>query len=90
MFFYDEDVIKSKHCISPQKYFPPTKLLENKRFSNITFPKSPRMSDDKNSKIYIFICKIKINLENIIFPGPGAYNLPSVFDSKRKYKVPIN
>ena len=23
-------------------------------------------------------------------PGPGAYNLPSVFDLKRKYKSPIN
>jgi hypothetical protein len=23
-------------------------------------------------------------------PGPGSYNLPSVFDKKRKMKVPLN
>lgn len=37
MFFYDEDIAKQKHCISPQKYFPSTKLEQNLRFKNITF-----------------------------------------------------
>jgi hypothetical protein len=37
MFFYDEDVAKSKHCISPQKYLPSTKLEQNLRFSKIGF-----------------------------------------------------
>jgi hypothetical protein len=55
MFFYDEDVIKSKHCVSPQKYFPNMKLQENKRFSNITFGKGQKMNKDKNSKIYFLL-----------------------------------
>lgn len=42
MIFYDEDVTKSKHCISPQTYLPPTKLQENNRFSGISFGKGLR------------------------------------------------
>lgn len=35
MFYYDEDVAKAKHCISPQKYLPSTRILQNLRYSKI-------------------------------------------------------
>jgi len=37
MFFYDEDLRKQKHCISPQTYLPSTKSTENLRFTKIGF-----------------------------------------------------
>jgi len=49
MFFYHEDVIKSKHCISPQTYLPPTKIQENNRFTNITFGIGTRIAKDQTS-----------------------------------------
>jgi hypothetical protein len=33
---------------------------------------------------------LKLNIAVRNFPGPGTYSLPSVFDKKRKYKVPLN
>jgi hypothetical protein len=43
-YFYNDDLIKQRHCISPQKYLPDTKLLENLRFRNlsISFGKGTR------------------------------------------------
>jgi hypothetical protein len=37
MFYYDEDLQKQKHCQSPQKYHPLTKIVENLRFTKIGF-----------------------------------------------------
>jgi hypothetical protein len=45
-FFYDEDLAKSTHCISPQKYLPDTKPIENARYRNITFGKGDRAGMD--------------------------------------------
>lgn len=39
------------------------------------------------------ICVYKIILFSIAnknFPGPGQYNLPSIFDRNRKDKLPLN
>jgi hypothetical protein len=80
MFFYDEDVANSKHCISPQKYLPSTKMEQNWRFTKIGFGIGGRSSASKNMLILV-------NLNN---PGPGSYNLPSVFDKKRKFRVPLS
>jgi len=76
MFFYDEDIQKKKHCISPQKYLPSTKLTENLRFTNVGFGFGLRSS-----------CEIKSMRSN---PGPGTYSSPSIFDKKRKMRVPLN
>lgn len=35
--FYEDDLAKQQHCLSPQKYHPLTKLEENLRYRNITF-----------------------------------------------------
>jgi hypothetical protein len=46
MFFYDEDLMKQKHCISPQKYLPSTKIVENLRFTKIGFGMGTRTAND--------------------------------------------
>lgn len=51
MFFYDEDIAKQKHCISPQKYLPATKIVENNRFTRITFGIGNRSPNEISSKI---------------------------------------
>ena len=53
--FYDDDVMKAKHCISPQTYLPPTKIQENKRFSNITFGKGIKLNKIQTSKLNLFL-----------------------------------
>jgi hypothetical protein len=35
--FYDDDLQKTKHCISPQTYLPSTKIQQTNRFTKITF-----------------------------------------------------
>jgi hypothetical protein len=61
--------------ISPQKYTPSFKFAENKRYDNI---------------------KIGIGLgsrnksSSMLIPGPGAYNLPSIFDKSKRTKYPLN
>ena len=74
---------QKEHCISPQTYLPSTKITENLRFTKVNFgfgERSPRENT----------CK-KLLIEGIKYvPGPGTYNLPSVFDKKRRYKVPLN
>jgi hypothetical protein len=85
MFFYDEDIQKSKHCVSPQKYNPSQRIVENWRYNNITFGIGGRSPNDNASKINLVI-KLAMRLN----PGPGTYNLPSVFDRNRKTKIPLN
>jgi len=75
-FFYDDDVKQHEHCISPQTYLPSTKLTENLRYTHINFGKGTRSANENTS--------VKS------FPGPGTYNLPSVFDKRRKNRVPLN
>ena len=50
--FYDDDVMKSKHCISPQTYLPATKIQQNKRYSDITFGKGVRLKQIQTSNFY--------------------------------------
>lgn len=84
MFFYgnliiiilDIDLKAKKHCISPQKYFPSTKIIENMRFTSIGFGKGERTPTVNPS--------VKKN------PGPGTYNLPTIFTKNRKSKFPLN
>ena len=52
--FYDDDIMKSKHCISPQTYLPPTKIQQNARFTGITFGKGPKVVKIQTSKFFIF------------------------------------
>jgi len=84
--FIDKDIQESKHCISPQKYLPNTRQEQITRFTNISFGFGPRSSSEIRGKL------ININLivANLYNPGPGAYNLPSVFDKSRKIRVPLN
>ena len=63
-----------EHCISPQKYWPNTKTQEITRFNNTTFGKGERT---------------KFAATGIFIPGPGAYNLPSIFNTKIR-KLPLN
>jgi len=74
-YFYDEDIKQHEHCISPQTYLPSTKLTENLRYTSASFGKGIRTPNEN-------VC-VKS------YPGPGTYNLPSVFD-KRRTKVPLN
>jgi len=76
-FFYIDDVKKS-HNVSPMKYLPKTKMTENNRFRNnsISFGIGLR-----NYEIIEAMDKI---------PGPGRYNLPSVFDKLKTGKIPLN
>ena len=53
--FYDDDLMKSKHCISPQTYLPPTKIQENNRFSGISFGKGNKLMKIQTSKLFYFI-----------------------------------
>lgn len=93
-FFYDNDLKKLKHCISPQKYLPKTKLQENKRFSGITFGKGFKFNDIKSNNFSFFLSLFYFLYLNFLvpsfLPGPGSYNIPSVFDKSRKCGVPLN
>jgi len=73
-FFYDIDMKQQKHCISPQKYFPSTKTQEITRFNSTSFGKVERF---------------KIDASRECVPGPGTYNLPSIFNKKMR-KPPLN
>lgn len=86
MFFYDLDIAKQKHCVSPQKYLPSTKSLENLRFTKIGFGYGERSKNDGGKKFYFIF---QFSGKNFV-PGPGTYNLPSVFDKKRRMKIPLN
>lgn len=82
MFFYgkstiilDEDIMKQKHCISPQKYLPSRKAVEPGRYRELSFGLGKRTTVESKS-----------NRDN---PGPGAHELPSIFDKNRS-KLPLN
>jgi hypothetical protein len=55
MFFYDEDIAKAKHCISPQTYLPSTKMVENNRYDNITFGVGKRSPNEITSKYILYL-----------------------------------
>lgn len=76
MYFY-EDGLKFMHDVSPMKYLPNTKLTENNRYRkySISFGKGLRSYEAFDSQKT---------------PGPGNYNLPSVFDKRKTGRAPIN
>jgi hypothetical protein len=53
--FYDDDLMKSKHCISPQTYLPDTKIVEINRFRNISvsFGKGERSPNINPCKFFL-------------------------------------
>lgn len=76
-FFYDDDYKYKGFQLSPQAYLPDDSFTVRNRFKNIKFGCEPRIANDIPKYL-------KSN------PGPGTYDLPSVFDLTRKYKIPIN
>jgi hypothetical protein len=72
--YYDENV-KQFGSVSPQKYNPNTKPIENGRYAKIGIGYGKKYWD------------IMGNGKN---PGVGSYNIPSSFDRSRKLKMPIN
>ena len=63
-----------KHCISPQKYLPSIKKVRNERFAGAGF--------GFGNKQFYEIDKGQ--------PGPGTYDVPSVFDTNRRSRIPLN
>ncbi len=58
MFFYDEDIQKAKHWISPQTYLPSTKIQQNNRYTKITFGLGNRSSQlNTSNKFYFALLK---------------------------------
>lgn len=53
-FFYDEDIQKSKHCISPQTYLPDTKIQQNNRYAKISFGMGGRSPNINTCKKLFF------------------------------------
>lgn len=76
-FFYQDDV-KQAHDVSPMKYLPETKIVENNRYRNNSI----------SFGIGLLHYQIKEQMDKI--PGPGRYNLPSVFDRRKTGKIPLN
>jgi hypothetical protein len=74
-FYYDEEM-KTKMILSPQKYAPNIKVYANTRYENI--------------KIGIGLGSKSTGRLREEGPGPGAYNLPSIFDKNRKFKYALN
>lgn len=64
------------HNVSPMKYLPGRKSVEMARF--------------KNYGIGIGHGKRSDQVEGKILPGPGDYNLPSLFNKGRQGKYPLN
>ena len=75
-FFYDDDLKKTKHCVSMQKYNPSTKLEQNLRYTSITFGVGGRTPNENLS--------VKSN------PGPGYYKVPGCFDRGYRGKLVLN
>lgn len=82
-YFYDEDLAKQKHCISPQTYLPSTKMEQSWRYTKLSFGKGNRSPSENAGKRKLYVAMRHM-------PGPGTYNIPSVFDKKGKYKVALN
>jgi len=75
-FYYDEEMKYKGPVLSPQKYKPNFSTIEATRYQNI--------------KISIGVGSKSSMLNNNKSPGPGDYNLPSIFDLKRKNKYALN
>lgn len=67
MFFYDEDIAKSKHCVSPQKYLPSTKIVENLRFTTIGFGIGGRSPNENTRKYNLYLYFYPCHYNFLIF-----------------------
>lgn len=74
--YYESDTKMRLDNPSPQQYKPSYTFTEPNRYSNITFGSKGK--------------SILISKNTIKNPGPGSYNLPSIFDLNRKYKPSIS
>lgn len=76
-FFYQDD-IRQAHDVSPMKYLPDTRVVENNRY--------------RNNSISFGIGQLYYQVKDQVdkTPGPGKYNLPSVFDKRKTGKIPLN
>lgn len=74
-FFYEEDS-KKLHDVSPMKYLPDRRIAYYDRY--------------KKYGIGIGLGKRTIDDYIKLTPGPGDYNLPSLFDRRKQGKIPIN
>jgi hypothetical protein len=75
-FYYDDEMKYKGPVLSPQKYKPNFKTIEGTRYQNI--------------KISIGLGAKSSMCNSNKSPGPGDYNLPSIFDLKRKNKYALN
>ena len=73
-YFHEEDMKHRGYDLSPLSYSPSSKCISNTRYNNISISIGARI--EKKNKM--------------ITPGPGQYNLPSVFDKCRKFKYALN
>lgn len=64
------------HDVSPMKYLPERKSTEMTRY--------------KNFGIGIGLGKRSFDIGSKIIPGPGDYNLPSLFKKGKQGKYPMN
>ena len=77
-FYYDEEMKYKGIAISPQKYSPNYKCSEYRRYKDIQIGIG---MGEKNPYATGSTNKT---------PGPGQYNLPSIFDKSRKNKSALN
>jgi hypothetical protein len=65
-------------AVSPQQYKISTKSSTNTRYSDIAIGIGYGKKGDAHP------------ITSSKYPGPGEYNLPSIFDKNRKYKYALN
>lgn len=64
------------HDVSPMKYLPSTKIVDNSRY--------------KKNSISFGFGERPFNKQISISPGPGDYTIPCVFDRSRNGRIPMN
>lgn len=85
-FFYDDDLKKSNHCVSMQKYNPNDIFEQNRRYTTITFGIGGRISNENACKLYFVLFFLGVKS----YPGPGAYKIIGNFDKGLKKKPTLN
>ena len=75
-YFYTNDLKRSNPSLSPQNYRPRLDAILSTRFKKIGIGYGTKM--------------IPGNKEVLNNPGPGAYDIHSVFEEKFRKKIPIN
>ena len=60
--------------MSPQKYSPDMRAVQSNRYKHVGIGYGHKINFSANNKL----------------PGPGAYNLPSIFGGAKWSKAPLN